>query len=52
MKAVPYHALRWCTWRDVGGMKSKMTVRGTDNVQSEPADPDSCSRTHYRDIIH
>jgi len=47
----PRHALHWNTRRDVGGIKSKIVVRDTENIQSELANLDSYSHTHYRDII-
>src|SRR5438445_6505989 len=44
-------ALHWSTWRNVGGVKSKVAVRGTEDIQSELDDTDSYYRTHFQEII-
>ncbi|WP_395823501.1 hypothetical protein [Collimonas sp.] len=47
----PHQALSWSACRDAAGIKSRLTARGTENLQSELEDPLSYSRSHYAEIV-
>ncbi|AMO98159.1 cobQ/CobB/MinD/ParA nucleotide binding domain protein [Collimonas arenae] len=47
----PHHALGWSACRDAAGIKSKLVVRGAENLQSELENPASYSRSHYAEIV-
>jgi len=47
----PHHTLGWGACRDVTGIKSRLVVRGAENLQSELEDPASYSRSHYAEIV-
>ncbi|GAC1527872.1 MAG: hypothetical protein NVS3B11_28570 [Collimonas sp.] len=47
----PQHALGWDRRRRATGGKTKITVRGIENMQSELENPASYYRSHYPDTI-
>lgn len=47
----PQHALGWDKRRRANGGKTKITVRGIENLQSELENPASYYRSHYPDTI-
>ncbi|SFH70583.1 Cellulose biosynthesis protein BcsQ [Collimonas sp. OK307] len=49
--ASPQHALGWDKRRRANGGKTKITVRGIENLRSELENPASYYRSHYPDTI-